>query len=69
MDDTKIDRETMGKLAKSLNFLLGPGNPTSVALKQASETGTDSDIKKARTLFLKLKSGDRQSALAMLSGD
>ncbi len=69
MDDTKIDRETMGKLAKSLNFLLGAGNETSAALKQASETGTDADVKKARTLFLKLKHGDRQSALAMLSGD
>lgn len=69
MDDTKIDRETMGKLAKSLNFLLGPGNPTSAALKQACDTGTDSDIKKARVLFLKLKSGDRMSALAMLSSD
>ena len=69
MDDTKIDRETMGKLAKALNFLQGPGNPTSLALKTASETGTEADIKKARTAFLKLKSGDRQSALAMLSTD
>ncbi len=69
MTDTGIDRETMGKLAKALNFIIGPGNETSTALKLASETGTDSDIKKARALFLKLKSGDRQSALAMLSGD
>ncbi len=69
MDDTKIDRKTMGKLAKSLNFLLGAGNETSAALKQAAETGAEGDIKKARSLFLKLKHGDRQSALAMLSGD
>jgi hypothetical protein len=69
MNDTGINRETMGKLAKSLNFLLGPDNPTSAALKRASETGTDSDIKKARTAFLKLKSGDRMSALAMLGDD
>ena len=69
MTDTGIDRETMGKLAKSLNFILGAGNPTSVALKTASETGTDADIKKARTLFLRLKPGERQSAMAMLSGD
>lgn len=69
MNDTGIDRETMGKLAKSLNFLLGPGNPTSAALKLAAETGTESDIKKARAAFLKLKTGDRMSALAMLSGD
>ena len=69
MSDTGIDRETMGKLAKALNFIQGPGNPTSAALKLASETGTESDIKKARAAFLKLKSGDRMSALAMLSGN
>lgn len=69
MDGTKIDRETMGKLAKALNFILGPGNETSTALKLAAETGADADIKKARTLFLRLKSGDRASALSMLSTD
>jgi hypothetical protein len=69
MSETKIDRETMGRLAKALNFICGPGNETSVALKLASETGTDADIKKARALFLRLKSGDRASALSMLSGD
>jgi len=69
MTDTGIDRETMGKLAKALNFICGPGNETSAALKLASETGTDADIKKARALFLRLKSGDRQSALSMLSSD
>ena len=69
MDDTKIDRETMGKLAKALNFIQGPGNETSAALKLAAETGADADIKKARTLFLRLKSGDRASALSMLSTD
>lgn len=69
MDDTKIDRETMGRLGKALNFILGANNPATIALKQAAETGTDADIKKARTLFLKLKSGDRQSALAMLGGN
>ena len=69
MRDTGIDRETMGRLAKSLNFLLGPDNPTSAALKLAAESGKDADIKKARAAFMKLKSGDRMSALAMLSGD
>jgi hypothetical protein len=69
MSETKIDRDTMGRLAKALNFICGSGNETSAALKLASETGTDADIKKARTLFLRLKSGDRASALSMLSGD
>lgn len=66
MTDTNIDRETMGRLAKALNFILGNDNPTSAALKLAAETGKDSDVKKARTLFLKLKPGDRLSAMAML---
>lgn len=66
MTDTSINLDTMGKLAKALNFILGADNPTSAALKLASETGKDADVKKARTLFLKLKSGDRMSAMAML---
>lgn len=66
MTDTSIDRETMAKLAKALHFLLGADNATSAALKLASETGKDADVKKARTLFLKLKPGDRMSAMAML---
>ncbi len=67
--DVKIDRETMGKLAKALAFICAPDNPAVLALKKAAETGTDRDIKEARTLFLRLKSGDRQAALGMLSGE
>jgi len=66
MDDTKIDRVAMGRLAKALAFLGGPSHPTTVALQTAAETGTEKDIKAARTLFLKLKPGDRRAALAML---
>lgn len=69
MNDTKIDRETMGKLAKALTFIKGPADEAAIALKLAAETGKDADIKKARKLFLRLKSGDRQSALSMLGGD
>lgn len=67
MDETTIDRAAMGRLAKALAFICGPSHPTTVALKTASETGTDKDIKFARALFLKLKPGDRRSALAMLA--
>lgn len=67
MDDTKIDRETMARLAKALAFICGAADPTTVALKAAAETGTPQDIKKARALFLKLKPGHRQAALSMLS--
>lgn len=67
MNDTSINRETMGRLAKSLNFICGPGNATSVALQLACDSGKEADIKKARTMFLNLKHGDRQSALAMIS--
>jgi hypothetical protein len=38
-----------------------------LALKKAAETGTERDIKQARTLFLRLKPGDRRAALSMLS--
>lgn len=69
MDDTQINPQTMARLAGALNFILGAGNPTSIALKTAAESGKDADVKKARAAFLKLKSGDRMSALAMLNTD
>ena len=67
MDDLKIDRAAMGRLGKALAFICGPQHPTTVALNAAAESGSDADIKKARTLFLRLKPGDRQAALSMLS--
>ncbi|MFM9937936.1 MAG: hypothetical protein ACKVP7_00405 [Hyphomicrobiaceae bacterium] len=66
MDDTKIDRVAMGRLAKALAFICGPTNPTTLALQAASDSGAEKDIKAARALFLKLKPGDRRAALAML---
>ena len=66
MDETTIDRDAMGRLAKALTFVCGADHPTTVALKTAAETGSDRDIKAARSLFLKLKSGERRAALAML---
>jgi hypothetical protein len=66
MDETGIDRETMGRLAKALAFIRSPEDAVVVALRQAAESGMDRDIKKARTLFLKLKPGERPSALATL---
>ena len=67
MDETKIDRETMGKLAKALAFICSPDHACTVALKTASESGTAADIKKARAQFLKLKHSQRQAALNMLA--
>jgi hypothetical protein len=66
MDETTIDRDAMGRLAKALTFVCGPEHPTTIALKAAAESGSDRDIKAARSLFLKLKPGDRRAALAML---
>ena len=66
MAETSIDRATMGRLAKALIFICGADHPTVMALKTAAETGTERDIKTARTLFLKLKPGDRQAALSMI---
>ena len=50
----KIDRAAMGRLAKALDFICGPTHATTLAHKAAAETGTEQDIKKARTLFLRL---------------
>jgi hypothetical protein len=69
MDETTIDRAAMGRLAKALGFICGADNPASAALAKACETGTERDIKAARTLFLRVKPGDRRAAMAMLSGD
>jgi uncharacterized membrane protein len=66
MADTSIDRASMGRLAKALTFISGADHPVTVALKTAAETGTERDIKAARSLFLKLKPGDRQAALKMI---
>ena len=67
MDEGAIDREAMGKLAKAVTFICGADHACAVALQTASESGTSSDIKKARTMFLKLKPGDRRAAFAMIS--
>ncbi len=67
MDEATIDRAAMGRLAKALGFIVGADNPTSVALAKACESGTEKDIKAARTLFLRLKPGDRRAAMAMLA--
>ena len=66
MEETKIDRETMGRLAKALAFIGSPDDAVVVALRQAAETGTDRDIKQARALFLKLRPADRRAALGSL---
>jgi hypothetical protein len=69
MDETAIDRQMMGRLAKALAFICGADHATTIALRTAAESGTASDIKKARTAFLKLKSSERNAALGMLDED
>ena len=67
MDETKIDRTAMGRLAKSLAFICGAAHPATVAMQTAFTSGTDKDIKAARAQFLKLKPGDRRAAMDMLA--
>lgn len=67
MEETKIDRAAMGRLSKALAFICGADHPTTRALKLAADSGKESDIKHARTLFLRLKPGERRAALTMLS--
>ena len=66
LDEATIDREAMGRLAKALAFVCGADHTTTVALKTAAASGSERDIKNARTLFLRLKPSDRRAALAML---
>ena len=66
MEEKTIDRAAMARLAKALVFVCGPDHPTTIALKTAAESGSERDIKNARTLFLRLKPGDRRAAMAML---
>ena len=36
MEETKIDRETMGRLAKALAFIGSPDDPVVIALRRAA---------------------------------
>jgi hypothetical protein len=67
MDEIKFDSAIMGRLANAMAFICGADHPTTIAIKAAAESGSERDIKKARTLFLRLKPGDRKAALTMLS--
>jgi hypothetical protein len=69
MAEKVIDRATMGRLSKALEFICGVQHPTTLALRTAAETGTPADVKKARTLFLKLKSTERMAAFSMLDDE
>lgn len=68
MDGLKIDQSSMAQLTKTLTFICGADNACVLALKAAAASGTAADVKRARALFLKLKSGDRQAAMTMLKG-
>lgn len=57
----------MERLAKALAFICGADHPTTAAMKAAAASGSERDIKNARSLFLKLKPGDRRAALTMLA--
>lgn len=67
MDETKIDRAAMGRLAKSLAFIVGSAHPATVAMQAATDSGTEKDAKAARAQFLKLKPGERRAAMDMLA--
>ena len=67
MEEIKFDSAVMGRLANAMAFICGADHPTTVAIKTAAESGSERDIKKARTLFLRLKPGERKAALTMLA--
>lgn len=67
MEEVTFDRAAMERLAKALAFICGADHPTTAAMKAAAASGSERDIKNARSLFLKLKPGDRRAALTMLA--
>lgn len=67
VDETKIDRAALVRLAKSLAFIIGAAHPATVAMQAAADSGTDKDVKAAHALVLKLKSGARRPAMDMLA--
>ena len=69
MLDTKIDIETMGRLAGALSFITSSDDPAVVAMRAAVQSGAAKDIKHARTLFLRINSSHRKAALATLMDD
>ena len=66
MEEKTIDKAAIARLAKALVFVCGAEHPTTIALRTATESGSERDIKTARMLFLRLKPGERRAALAML---
>ena len=69
MSEPVIDRAAMGRLAKALTFICGANHAVTVALKKASDSGAERDIKAARAAFVKLKWSDRQAAMALLNDE
>ena len=68
VDETRIDRESIGRLARALSFIKSANDPIAIALRQAVEYGAERDTKRARALFLKLKPAERRAALAAIAG-
>lgn len=66
MADIVLDLAAMARLAKVLDFICGPADPCTVAVKKAAASGAEADIRKARKLFMALKSSHRTAALGML---
>ena len=66
MDETAIDLAAIGRLAKAIAFISGSDHPVTIALSRAAQSQSESDIKKARLLFLQMKPGVRKAAFAMM---
>ncbi len=67
INDAAIDLAAIGRLAKALTFISGADHPVTLAMKRATETQSDADVKKARALFLAMNPSLRASALAFLN--
>ena len=66
MSEVTLDPAAMPRLAKALEFICGPTDPATIAVKAAAASGLERDIKKARAMFLALKQAHRLAALNMM---
>jgi hypothetical protein len=67
IDGASIDLAAIARLAKAMAFISGADDPTTKALSKAAATQDESDIRKARQMFLALKPGTRAAAFAFLN--
>jgi hypothetical protein len=64
--DIMLDLAAMARLAKVLDFICGPADSCTIAVKAVAASGLEPHIKKPSHFIITLKSSYRTAALGML---